>query len=128
MKTSFFFLIILFIFSSSRAQDNQNVLGPVFGKEERNSQFFRQSYLHNKLAHYLDNYSDYVTWQSETAGDFQLPDLQLFSITGNSYKWNKYDLNGFRVDNRFFPNHRQLRYPAFICNRFDDKKFSRYTV
>lgn len=74
-----------------------------FGQEKRSSAFFKDQYLHNNLVHYLDNYSDFITYQAETTGDFQMPDLLLFSISGNSYRWNKYDVNGFRTDNRFFP-------------------------
>ena len=30
-----------------------------------------------------------------------LPDPLIFSIAGNSYRWNKYYLDGFRLDSKF---------------------------
>lgn len=94
------FLLPLFVVAQSKKDITISMLT---GNDSVSSAFFRDQYLHNNFAHYLDNYSDLVTYQTETTGDFQLPDLQLFSISGNSYQWNKYYLNGFRVDNRFFP-------------------------
>ena len=66
------------------------------------SSFFRYLYLLNDAVHYFDNLNDFVTYQSETTGNFNIPDQLIFSISGNSHKWNKYYLDGFRVDSRFF--------------------------
>lgn len=76
---------------------------PNYGNEIKNSAFFRDRYQYNDLTHYLDNLNDYVTYQSETTGQFDVPEMMIFSISGNSHKWNKYYLNGFRLDNRFTP-------------------------
>ena len=74
---------------------------PTFGVDSVNSQFFRDWYLNGDLRHYLDNYSDYVTYEAETTGEWGLPEQMVFSINGNSYRWNRLYLNGFRIDGRF---------------------------
>ena len=65
------------------------------------SEFFREWYQSGDLRHYLDNYSDYVTYEAETTGEWGLPEQMVFSINGNSYRWNRLYLNGFRIDSRF---------------------------
>ena len=74
---------------------------PYFGVDSVGSDFFREWYVTNDLVHYLDNGSDNVFYEAETTGEWNMPDQKLFSIAGNPYKWNKYYLNGFRIDNRF---------------------------
>ena len=74
---------------------------PYFGVDSVTSEFFREWYVTNDLVHYLDNGSDNIFYEAETTGEWNMPDQKLFSIAGNSYKWNKYYLNGFRIDSRF---------------------------
>lgn len=74
---------------------------PVFGVDSVRSNFFREWYLTSDLGHYLDNYSDYVVYESETTGEWNLGDQNLFSIAGNSFRQNKYWYNGMRIDSRF---------------------------
>ena len=74
---------------------------PTFGVDSVNSEFFREWYQNGDLRHYLDNYSDYVTYETETTGEWGLPEQMVFSIEGNSYRWNRLYLNGFRIDGRF---------------------------
>ncbi len=74
---------------------------PVFGVDSVRSDFFREWYLTTDLGHYLDNYSDYVVYESETTGEWNLGDQNVFSIAGNSFRQNKYWLNGMRIDSRF---------------------------
>ena len=74
---------------------------PFNGVDSVKSDFFRDWYLTTDLSHYLDNYSDYVIYESETTGEWQLGDQMIFSISGNSYRQNKYMVNGMRVDSRF---------------------------
>lgn len=74
-----------------------------FGVDSVNSAFFRDRYQYGDLVHYLDNYSDYVTYEAETTGEWNMPDQMLFSVNGNSYRWNRYYINGFRTDSRFMP-------------------------
>ena len=72
-----------------------------FGVDSVKSELYREWYQQGELQHYLDNYSDYVLYQTETTGDWGLPEQMIFSVQGNSWKWNKYYVNGFRVDSRF---------------------------
>lgn len=74
---------------------------PVFGVDSVRSRFFREWYLTGDLGHYLDNGSDYVVYETETTGEWNLGDQNVFSIAGNSYKQNKYWWNGIRIDSRF---------------------------
>ena len=103
MKTPVY--IILLLCSLSIAAQNDKAKRdsfPNYGSEAKTSDFFRERFQHNDLANYLDNLNDFVTYESETTGSFNMPDQQIFSVSGNSFKWNKYYLNGFRVDNRAF--------------------------
>ena len=65
------------------------------------SEFFREWYINGDLGHYLDNYSDYVVYEAETTGEWNLGDMNIFSIAGNSFRQNKYSLNGMRIDSRY---------------------------
>ncbi len=71
-----------------------------FGVDTVSSEWFREWYQWGDLKHYLDNNSDISVYQSETTGDWTAPEPLIFSINGNSYRWNKYYLNNFRVDSR----------------------------
>ncbi|MFR9650070.1 MAG: hypothetical protein SNJ33_00535 [Rikenellaceae bacterium] len=73
-----------------------------YGVERHSSEYFQTRYQYNDLVHYLDNMSLHVTYQAETTGEYNQADQLIFSVEGNSYKWNKYYLDGFRVDSRFF--------------------------
>lgn len=97
------FLLLIPLLSAAEIKSEIKDSIPNYGNESKESVFFRERYLHNDLMHYLDNLDDYITCQSETTGSFNLPDLLVFSVSGNSFKWNKYYLDGFRIDNRFFP-------------------------
>ena len=74
---------------------------PSFGVDSVGSQFFREWYINGDLGHYLDNYSDYVVYEAETTGEWNLGDQNVFSIAGNSFRQNKYWLNGMRIDSRY---------------------------
>lgn len=104
MRTCVCFILVLFpITGIAQINPDKKDSFPNYGNESKESVFFRERYLHNDLVNYLDNLNDFVTYESETTGSFNLPDLLIFSVSGNSYKWNKYYLNGFRIDTRFFP-------------------------
>lgn len=70
------------------------------GVDSVSSRFFRDWYQTTELAHYLDNSSPYTVYEAETTGEWHLGDQQVFSISGNSFKNNKYRLNGMRIDSR----------------------------
>lgn len=73
------------------------------GQTNYSSDFFRDRLLHNTMESFLDNYNDFLIYQTTTHGDFNTPDQTVISIQGNSYRWNKYYLDGFRMDNRIRP-------------------------
>ena len=96
----FVLLLVAIIPVSGKKEYRDSV--PNFGKELKNSTIFRDYYHYNDFVHYLDNLNDLVTYQSETTGNFNLPDQLIFSVAGNSHRWNKFYLDGFRTDSRFF--------------------------
>lgn len=71
-----------------------------FGRDTVRSEWFREWYQWGELKHYLDNSCDFTTYMTETTGEWGTAEPFLFSINGNSYRWNKYYLDGFRVDSR----------------------------
>ena len=71
-----------------------------FGMDTVSSEWMREWYQYGDLRHYLDNHCDVTSYLTETTGEWSTPEPYFFSINGNSYRWNKYYLNGFRVDSR----------------------------
>ena len=76
---------------------------PYYGSQHRSSELFRTFYRSGDLSNYLDNLDDYTTYQTETTGGFASPDRLTFSVSGNSYRWNRFYVDGFRIDSRFMP-------------------------
>lgn len=70
------------------------------GVDSVSSEWMREWYQYGDLRHYLDNHCDMTTYLVETTGEWATPEQQLFSINGNSYRWNKYYLNDFRINSR----------------------------
>lgn len=101
MKKSILFLACLLGLSVSQAQEAVDSL-PDYGVGHKSSEMFRKFYHGGDFVHYLDNIDDRVTYQLETAGNYNQPDRLMFSVDGNSFRWNKYYLDGFRTDSRFF--------------------------
>lgn len=75
----------------------------IAGKHYIPVSFFKNRYHHNNTEQFLDNYQEFITYQTETTGDFSTGNQQTFSINGNSHKWNRYYFNNMRTDDRFFP-------------------------
>ena len=75
------------------------------GIDTVSSAFFRNWYQTPDLGHYLDNCNDYTVYETETTGEWNLGDRNVFSISGNSFRQNKYELNGMRIDSRSMPGH-----------------------
>ena len=88
-----YILLSLFLFSFAFAHAQAGV-------DSVSSAFFRDWYLTTDLGHYLDNSNAYTIYEAETTGEWNLGDQQVFSIAGNSFKNNKYHLNGMRIDSR----------------------------
>ena len=81
---------------------------PIFGTDTVNSEFFRTWYQTTDLGHYLDNSNPYTVYETETTGEWNLGDRNVFSIAGNSFKNTKYRLNGMRIDSRTMPGNTML--------------------
>jgi len=78
------------------------------GLDSVDSGFFRDWSQTTDLGHYLDNCNDFTVYESETTGEWNLGDRNVFSIAGNSFRQNKYHLNGMRIDSRTLPGHTLL--------------------
>lgn len=65
--------------------------------------FFRDFYHQGHLVHWLDALSDHTVYQGLHVGQWDESGQLMFSVDGNSFKWNRYYINGFRIDNRFTP-------------------------
>ena len=70
------------------------------GIDTVSSAFFREWYQTTDLGHYLDNSNAYTVYETETTGEWNLGEQNVFSIAGNSFRQNKYRLNGMRIDSR----------------------------
>lgn len=53
------------------------------------------------LVGYLQGLCDYTVYEGNHQGRWSEGDQLIFSIGGNSYRQNRYYLDGFRIDNRF---------------------------
>ena len=96
MKRNIIFVVLVSLCTLVRAE-----VFPSYGVDSVGSDFFREWYINGDLGHYLDNYSDYVVYEAETTGEWNLGDQNIFSIAGNSFRQNKYSLNGMRIDSRY---------------------------
>ncbi|MDP4680174.1 MAG: hypothetical protein NWS46_07380 [Cyclobacteriaceae bacterium] len=67
------------------------------------SEFFSEKYHNYTLEHFMDNYYPNGHYQIETTGNFSQPDQYVFSLTGYSFKWNKYYYDGIRMNDLSFP-------------------------
>lgn len=91
---------------------------PHYGVGHKSSEIFRRFYHGNDFTYYLDNLDDQVTYQTETTGNYNMPDALMFSVAGNPYRWNRYYVDGFRADSRFFVGSTQFR-PDMYTNSVD---------
>lgn len=65
------------------------------------AEFFRDFYHQGHLVHWLDALSDHTVYQGLHLGQWDESGQLMFSVDGNSFRWNRYYIDGFRVDNRF---------------------------
>ena len=65
--------------------------------------FFRDFYHQGHLAHWLDALCDHTVYQGLHLGQWDESGQLIFTIDGNSYRWNRFYIDGFRIDNRFTP-------------------------
>lgn len=73
---------------------------PNFGVDTVSSEWFREWYQWGELRHYLDNNNDFSTYLLETTGEWGATEPLMVSLNGNSYRWNTYYLDNFRVNSR----------------------------
>ena len=59
------------------------------GLDTASSEFFRNWYQTTDLGHYLDNFNDYTVYETETTGEWNIGNRNVFSIAGNSFKQSK---------------------------------------
>lgn len=71
------------------------------GEDSVKAAFFRDFYHQGHLVHWLDALSDHTVYQGLHVGQWDESGQLMFSVDGNSYRWNRYYIDGFRVDNRF---------------------------
>ena len=70
------------------------------GVDSVSSEWMREWYQYGDLRHYFDNHCDVTTYQVETTGEWATPEQMIVSVNGNSYRWSKYYINGFRINSR----------------------------
>ncbi|HBF89444.1 MAG TPA: hypothetical protein DDX39_12455 [Bacteroidales bacterium] len=99
-------ILYLFLISASLSASNGDTIDydtlNLSGKQYISSLVFKNRFLHNNFKQYIDDYQEFVIYQTETTGDISQLDLTTFSILGNSHKWNKFYYNDFRIDDSFF--------------------------
>ncbi len=104
-----FFLITIVTFNNSFAQNSRSKELETdslvsLGQWDYSSEFFRERLLHNNFTSFIDNYTDAIIFQTHnTIGDLNTPENPYISVQGNSYRWNKYYINNFRMDSRLTP-------------------------
>lgn len=88
----------------------------IIGKQFIPNTFFKNRYQGNVFEEYIDNYQEFIIYQTETTGDFSQGNLQTFSILGNSHKWNKFYIDDFRIDDRFFAGNSLYKFDLYETN------------
>jgi len=63
--------------------------------------FFRDFYHQGHLAHWLDALCDHTVYQGLHVGQWDESAQLIFTIDGNSFRWNRFYIDGFRTDSRF---------------------------
>lgn len=63
--------------------------------------FFRDFYHQGHLAHWLDALSDHTVYQGLHLGQWDESGQLMFTVDGNSFRWNRFYIDGFRIDSRF---------------------------
>ena len=74
---------------------------PMYGEDTISAAYIRKWVHNGDLVHYIESQSDHVVYQGLHTGQWSLGDQLIFSIDGNSYRQNRYYIDGFRVSDRF---------------------------
>lgn len=64
--------------------------------------YVRERFHDGNLSSWLDAMSDHTVMQGLHTGYWDERSALMFSVDGNSYRWNRYYIDGFRVDDRFY--------------------------
>ena len=67
------------------------------------AEFVRERFHQGDLTTWLDAMNDHVVIEGLHTGLWDERSQLMFSVDGNSYRWNRFYLDGFRIDNRFQP-------------------------
>lgn len=73
----------------------------ITGQDTVSTNFFKEWYHQGNQVHYLEALNDHVIYQDVHAGQWSEGNQLIFSIDGNSYRQNRFYLNGFRINSRF---------------------------
>lgn len=65
------------------------------------AEFVRERFHQGYLTTWLDAMGDHTVVQGLHTGHWDERSQLIFSVDGNSYRWNRYYIDGFRLDNRF---------------------------
>lgn len=95
-----FRIVLLMVFATCGMHAESRMPFAAMGVDTLSASWTRDWYQFDDLRHYLDNFSPYTVPESETTGRWGTPEQLVFSISGNSFRWNRYYLRGFHVDNR----------------------------
>ncbi len=88
------YLIILCLFVVSVAGAQEDTV---------RAEFVRERFHQGDLTTWLDAMNDHVVIEGLHTGLWDERSQLMFSVDGNSYRWNRFYLDGFRIDNRFQP-------------------------
>lgn len=93
----FYFCILETIILPCMGQETN----PMYGEDTISAAYIRK-WIHNgDFVHYLESQNDHVIYQGLHTGQWSQGDQLIFSIDGNSYRQNRYYIDGFRVSDRF---------------------------
>lgn len=76
---------------------------PVFGVDSVGAEWFGLCLHSGSLMQYLDKQSDYVNFFTDASGLANDAQVHYMSVMGNSYRMNRFYLDGFRIDSRVLP-------------------------
>ena len=79
----------------------QKRANPMYGQDTISAAYIRQWVHNGDFVHYVESQNDHVVYQGLHTGQWSQGDQLIFSVDGNSYRQNRYYIDGFRVNDRF---------------------------
>lgn len=74
---------------------------PMFGEDTVSAAYIRKWVHNGDFVHYMESQNDHIVYQGLHNGQWSQGDQLIFSVDGNSYRQNRYYLEGFRISDRF---------------------------